>query len=97
MGDTDIMFGIVGVFVILGIMLPFINEGLNNEVAAPNTQGIENIVGQSDISASKVFTSIFQMFFWTFGELPFWLDAIFVIFRLMFAWLIVKLIRGVAG
>ena len=97
MSDTNLIMGIVLVFVLLGTALPFVNDAFNVTSVEFSAGGIEDDISGADVSATDVFFSIFAMFFWTFGSLPFWLDAIFIVFRIMLAWLIVRVIRGVGG
>ena len=94
--DISIIAVIITVFVLLGVLLPFINNDLTG-VAGSNLSatGLQDNVGEevenvSTISAFSVALSILKMFFWTFGTLPFWLDAIFVIFRILLAFIIAR-------
>lgn len=85
------------IFILAGIMLPFINDAFDTNSVVINTQGLETTVGESspsDTSLVGVVTSVFLMFFWTFGALPFWLDAVFLIFRVMFAVALFGKLRG---
>lgn len=91
----SIIWGIITVFVLIGVFLPFINEAYDVDSDTMNVDNIETSVGTDIESAStiSVFTvlfSILKMFFWTFGDLYFWLDAVFIIFRVMLALIIAR-------
>ena len=100
MNDIGIIAGIAGFFLLLGVMIPFIQTGFDQTVTTNNVDAFEDSVGQGvedsqDLSGLSVLTgdvpSIFQviksallMFFWTFGAVPFWMDTIFLILRFTF-------------
>ena len=102
--DTGILFGIIIFFVLLGAVLPFINEfnpqgspfsetnlttGFNGEDLAPADYNVITAV-------VKISGSIISMFFWTFGAIPFYIDLIiFIPIRFLLWYLVVRLIRGV--
>ncbi len=103
MSDTGILLTIIIIFVTLGAILPFVNASFGQAQTDLQTSGIEFATGQgfddeSAVSIGKIVTSIFLMFFWTFGLLPILLEAlIFVPLRITFVILLFKLIRGVGG
>lgn len=90
--------GIISVFVIVGIALPFVNESFEGtQEFNANTQGLQDQIGQdvNDVSSISIFTvllSVLSMFFWSFGALPFWLDGFFVILRII---LVITIARNV--
>jgi len=93
--DISIATGIILVFVLLGLVLPFVNEAFDVSGTNLNTGSIEENVGQevenvSTISAFRVLLSVLKMFFWTFGDLPFWLDGAFIVLRVMLAFIIAR-------
>lgn len=93
--DISIAWGIIGTFVLLGVLMPFVNDAFNVDASEFDEQNVETEVGEnienvSTINAFSVLFSILGMFFWTFGQIPFWLDAIFVIFRIMLATIIAR-------
>ncbi|KKN07612.1 hypothetical protein LCGC14_1065190 [marine sediment metagenome] len=93
--DISIATGIILVFVLLGVLLPFVNDAFDVEGSDINTQSLETNVGEeieniNSIGAFTVLLSVLKMFFWTFGDLPFWLDAIFLVFRIMLALIIAR-------
>ena len=93
--DISIATGIILVFVLLGVLLPFVNEAFGVDGTNLNTQSIETNVGIeveniSGINAFTVLLSVLKMFFWTFGDLPFWLDGVFTVFRIMLALIIAR-------
>jgi len=98
MNDSHILLGIVSVFILLGFFLPYINEAFGQDSTSQNFNNLQNELGEATsengVNAFTVLASILSMFFWSFG-LPAWLNAIFLIPRLMIVWLIVRLVRGV--
>ncbi len=103
MSDTQILLTIVIIFVFLGAIIPFINVAFTQENTQFNVDGIEFATGEgfqdeSSVSIGSIVTSIFTMFFWTFGSIPVLLDLlVFVPLRITFVVLLFKLIRGVGG
>jgi hypothetical protein len=89
-----ILTTIISVFILLGFFLPFVSSAFEQQVPENSISKIEADVGQDDLSTLEIIGSIFKMFFWTFGDLPAWLDTIFLIPRLMLAVIIFQIIRG---
>lgn len=86
--DIAIITGLITIFIIIGTVMPFINASFGSQVNEVDVDGMADSVGQGvelsgDVNAFQVFSSIMLMFFWTFGALPFWLDMIFIIFRVV--------------
>lgn len=104
MSDTVMFLTIICVFVVIGGLLPYIQTGLGQSSTDLNIMGLKQDLGQAvdgDITVLNatptgfaVMTSILKMFFWSFGSLPFWLDLIFLIPRMMLVLLFVRLLRG---
>lgn len=99
--DVSIASGIIMVFVMLGVLLPFINNAFEVEGSNLNTGSIEENVGNefddvdgsvSTVGGIKIIVSVLKMFFWTFGDLPFWLDGIFSVFRIVLVLILIKYI-----
>jgi hypothetical protein len=94
--DISIIAGITSVFVLLGVFLPYINAEYGEPDSFPDPDVLEQNVGEeqttvgSVVSGWKVLGSVLSMFFWTFGALPFWLDALFVIARVTLALTVVR-------
>lgn len=98
-GINDISIAAVLIFIFIGagLVLPFVNaefgtgtgssfdtNEVSNQLIAQEQEDVKNIgVGQ-------ILTSIGKMFFWTFGELPFWLDGIFVVLRILFLAILIR-------
>ena len=110
MAENDIgyILFIFILFVTLGIALPFINQDIafndDTEFSGNNYSNIYQGEDLGDISAVtasisllNVVVSVASMFFWTFGALPVFLDAFFVIIRIIFALLIYRLLRSGGG
>lgn len=86
--DVTIIAGILCIFVVTGIFLPYINEGFDQDVTTYNIEGIQDDIGQEAESVSKVGTfdiviSVVNMFYYSWGAMPFWLEAIFFILRIV--------------
>jgi len=94
-GSGTVMI-IVFVFVSLGVILPFVNSEFNVEGSTFDTENPADELIEADfedsssINAGDVFTSVAKMFFWTFGDLPFWIDGIFVVLRIMLLAILIK-------
>ena len=73
------------VFTFLAVLLPFIYADLDTSAASFNSEGVVSDIADESVGASDVALSFFQVFFWSFGTFPFWLDMFFTIFRVMFA------------
>lgn len=99
--DVSLMWGIVLVFVLIGIVMPYINDSFGSSENEFNTgQFDDNIDDETDftsLSATKILLSVASMFFWTFGSLPFWLDGIFIVARVMLGLLIYRQVRSGGG
>ncbi len=78
--------GIITVFIFIGVTLPFIQRDFDQSVSTQADVLESDITGSAttlnSVSAFQIVTSVAKMFFWTFGDLPFWLDMIFLVFRI---------------
>jgi len=104
--DISILMGITLFFVSMGLFLPIIHESFGSDVSTPNldalTQGIAagsvmavDPIGGFELATGSsnlwtILNNIFKMFFWTYGLLPWWLDAIFIPLRVVFAFLVAR-------
>ncbi len=99
--DVTLITTIVLIFIMLGILLPFINQSFSQAETSFDVNALESSLDDetnfTKIKSVTILSSIGKMFVWTFGNLPFWLDGIFVVFRLMLALLIYRQIRSGAG
>lgn len=110
--DVTIIAGIISVFILIGTFIPIVNDTfnvtqgdsdvekltgslINSTVQIGEKSGFEAVVGS--LGFFDIVKSILLMFFWTFGALPVWLDLIFLIFRIIFLILFVRLIRSGGG
>ena len=93
--DTSIIAVLLSIFIFTGIILPFISD----EFGTPTTTlvgdipgGIidENIQDVSGVGAGDILKSIGKIFFWTFGDLPFWLDGIFLVLRVVLLFILLR-------
>ena len=79
--DAIIIFTITVFLMLLGGSLPFVQEDIGQDnytsiVTESVTTGMDT--GVSDVNAWDVITSIFKMFFWTFGAVPLVVDLAFL-------------------
>lgn len=99
--DTVAFVTITTIFVLLGVALPFINESFGGTGANTDVDGFTDDLGQSAANPLDAFltvvTSVLKMFFWTFGSLPFWVDAFLTIFRILLFVIMIKWTRGVGS
>lgn len=98
--DTTLLATIIIVFVAIGSFLPYIKEEFNETPVNVSVDDLRADVGEvaeseSVLSGFNIFVSVVKMFFWTFGDLPIFLDLIFLVFRIILVWLVVRIIRGV--
>lgn len=103
--DTVILFTLCSIFIILGTILPFLQRDLNSEtISLNNASALVTSTPQQDTNpVTQAFSwysvpiSIAKMFFWTFGDLPIWLDSLFLILRITLYVVIYRLIRNGGG
>lgn len=102
MAETNnaILYTIITIFVLLGAVLPFVHAEFDQAQTELNTQGLADRTGQeyseSTIVILSVITSIFTMFFWTFGNIPAIIDlVIFIPMRLTLLAILYDKIRGI--
>lgn len=97
--DIVIVSIITFIFFGVGLIIPFVNTEFGTTSGTFDTDNVANELVQEqglkdqeiDVSIGAVFKSIGKMFFWTFGDLPFWLDGIFLVLRII---LVVVLARN---
>ena len=87
-----ILFILIGV----GLILPFVDNEFNTNNSNFDTANVGNqLVGSSTSDSTSIKTfdilkSIGKMFFWTFGDIPFWLDGIFLVLRIILLIILLK-------
>ena len=91
---------IVGIIIIIffgvGLLIPFVNQEFGTTSGTFNVNNVGNeLVNQqvtevTEVRAFDVLKSIGKMFFWTFGDIPFWLDAIFLVLRIVLLFILIK-------
>lgn len=95
MNDVLIIGTIVSIFLLIGAALPFMESAYSVDQAADYDSGVvSDNIGQaaSDVSPFDVLSSVFLMFFWTFGALPLFLELVFTVFRII---LVVTIARNI--
>ena len=98
--DTYILIGILAIFISLGVAMPYINTALEHDASNVDINDFEDSVGGVDIGSTTpwgIIISVASMFFWTFGSLPVYVDAFFVLMRVTFFVIIYRLIRSGSG
>lgn len=92
--DVAMIMTIVSVFVLIGIILPFVNGAFEQtDQGSYDVDGLQRDAGQTSFGITgllQILGSVFSMFFWTFGQLPVFIDVIFVLFRIELAILILR-------
>lgn len=95
--ELSIAIVIILIFVLLGVTLPFINDTYDADTGVYDADNLADEVSQdagdlNAVSALDIALSVAKMFFWTFGELPFWLDAIFIVLRIALLLILIQFI-----
>lgn len=96
--DITIIAGIVVFFLIVGLILPFVNaewasgsQSTNSSVSTLSGDVSNSVKDANSVSAFKVILSVLSMFFWTFGSLPLYLDLlVFLPLRIILALVIAR-------
>ena len=94
--DISILSILIFIFVGIGIILPFINSEFGENTTTFTTGKLaDDLINEkqenvSSIGAGDILVSVGKMFFWTFGDLPFWMDAIFLVLRILFLVILIR-------
>lgn len=91
--NNAILFTFGLIFLLLGIFSPIINDEFNNDVPVMDSDTIDEI-GQNDITSSTAVQTLGGVFFWVFG-VPFWLNIIISMMRVIFWIIVYDKIRGI--
>jgi uncharacterized membrane protein len=102
MGDIEIIMGIATLFIVLGAILPFIHAEYNidDEVSTTDIESVLEVNAEHDtgiLTVFKVFASMISMFFWSFGQLPIWIDTLFLLIRITFFITLARQFTGSGG
>lgn len=90
------LFVIILSLLILGVVMPVINTSFGTGPVIKNDTDIQDSVNDFDSSHStltmgRVLWSMISMLFWSFGEVPFWLDiTIIMALRLVAVLIVIK-------
>ena len=71
------------IMVSLGVGLPYINSAFNEPTNEINEEGILTKVGDQ-VGFGEIIASLSTIFFWNFGDAPFFVDAILWMLRVTF-------------
>lgn len=99
--NNAILLIIFILFLGLGLVLPIVSNEFNSSYEGTDSSSISDNVGQinpnvSDLSLITYLKSIIFIYFFTFGQIPFWLDIIvFVPLRLIFFTILIDKARGI--
>lgn len=83
------------ILIFIAFMIPFVQSEFGVPQTDYNPEGLTDGFGDGVSDSGNVFTKIFdffKVFVWTFGDLPFWLDAILLMVRVVFFASLVKLL-----
>ena len=83
--DISIVAGIVFIFIITAITIPFVNSSFGTQATEFNVDGVVDDVRQdaenvNTFNAFDVLLTVLKLAFWDFGnslDLPFWLDGFY--------------------
>ncbi len=93
---SGIVLIILFIFVGIGVIIPFVNQEFDVTGSTFDTENVaDELIGEefddvSKVNAGDILSSVGKMFFWTFGDLPFWMDAIFVVLRVILLAILIK-------
>jgi hypothetical protein len=87
--DMTIIFGYLAFFILVGASMPFINAEFGTNVTEHDLDTLESNVGAdidsvTTVRAIDLIISVIKMFFWTFGDLWWWVDAFLLLIRVHF-------------
>ena len=94
--DVTIVATILFIFLGTAVIMPFVNTAFDIEGAEYDTDKVaSDLIGEeledvSKVGVGDILKSVGKIFFWTFGDLPFWLDLIFVILRIILLYILVR-------
>ncbi len=100
MGSDLTTFGVITLFFIaLGVLLPFIESEFDTSSTSTDIEGLTDGIEQDDATSFfGIIGSVFNMFYWTFGQIPFLMDLLlFIPLRIILAVVLAKWIRGIGG
>jgi len=69
-------------FIMLGVLIPIIQESFNLDKDENNINTVaEGLTGKGDdsVSAFDIIISIVSMFFWSFGAIVWWVDLLLLV------------------
>lgn len=101
MSNTTILTTmIITVFLVVGTLLPFVEDSFGSPSHTADSQGLKNtLLGSSQdegkVNGFDILAGIGKVAFWSFGTFPLWLELLFTILRVTLVICIVFLVRGV--
>ncbi len=94
--DSTIIATILFIFLGTAVILPFVNTEFGISSPDYSTSNVESefinedFSDVSSVSTGEILKSLGKMFFWTFGDLPFWLDLIFIVLRIILLFILIR-------
>ena len=93
-GNDAWIIGVISAFfILLGFVLPFIQVDYQDSSVSADVDGLVDIdedAAVSSVSAFSVIGSVLKMFFWTFGDLPRFVDVILLVPRIVLLFIIAR-------
>ncbi len=73
---------------VVAVLLPFVQDAFGAPSSSVDVNDLENDVTQGvnidgGVAFLDILSSVGKMFFWFFSDLPFWLNAFFVLLRIV--------------
>lgn len=84
--DITIIGTILGYFIILAVILPFVTDAFGVTTTENNVDGLTVGVSEDDFGATNAFgfmQSLFAVFFWGFGTLPLAINIFHLILKII--------------
>ena len=93
--DMTILGGIIFILIFSSVIATYINSEFNAGLPENNIDNLESDIStkahENELNAWTVFGDIIAMFFWSFGNLPIWLDlVIYLPLRIIMYFIIIR-------
>lgn len=96
MAEIQVFSIIIALFIVVGTVIPFVQEAVSIPQVEQGAELVDNLgqgSSEESISAKDILLSILSMFFWTFGSVPWWLDMLLIVPRILLAVTIYRLVN----
>lgn len=94
--DITIVATILFIFLGTALVLPYVNTEFGTSGSTYSSENVgeelieEEFADVTDVSAGDILRSVGKIFFWTFGDLPIWLDLIYTVLRLILLYILIR-------